>query len=92
MTEQYDAPTDKGHKLNWRQASHILGCGKTHFYDLVHTGQLPAYRAGDGRRGIWVWEADCRKLVKRVNEEPFSKRHESIKKIDACEEESRIAP
>lgn len=59
---------DKGRKLNWKQASRILGCGKTHFYDLVNSGQLTAYRSGEGKRGMWVWEADCRALVKPIAE------------------------
>lgn len=66
MSEQQNELQDKGRKLNWKQASRILGCGKTHFYDLVNSGQLPAYRSGEGRRGMWVYEADCRKLVKPV--------------------------
>ena len=62
MTELHAAPPDKGRKLNWRQACAILGCGRSHFYEMVNSGTLPAYRIG-GKRGLWVWEADCLALV-----------------------------
>ncbi|MFV0421619.1 DNA-binding protein [Oleidesulfovibrio sp.] len=58
--------TDKGKRLNWRSACKILGCGKTKFYDMVNTGALPAYRCSAGKRGLWVWEADCYALIKPV--------------------------
>lgn len=57
----------KGERLNWEQACRILGCGKTHFYHLVNSGALPAYRSG-GKRGLWVWEKDCRELIVPVSQ------------------------
>ena len=56
----------KGQRLNWRQACGILGCGRTRFYALVKSGRLPAYRTQGGKRGMWVYDADCRALVERV--------------------------
>lgn len=53
---------DKGAKLNWRQACQLLGCSRSHLYRLVNSGSLPAWRPG-GKRGMWVWEADCLALV-----------------------------
>jgi excisionase family DNA binding protein len=56
---------DKGKKLNWRQACEILGCGRTKFYGLVSLGIIPGYRTGI--KGVWVYEADVRQLVKKVS-------------------------
>lgn len=57
-----NAHTNRGTRLNWREACKILGCGKTKFYDLVNNGDLPAYRINGGR--LWVWEEDCYALIK----------------------------
>lgn len=57
---------EKGRKLNWRQACEILGCSKRHFYRLVHSGELSAYRTSRAKRGLWVFERDVRALVKKV--------------------------
>lgn len=57
-------------RLNWQQACKVLGCGKTQFYKLVNNGQLPAFRFG--RRGLWVREADCRKLLQPITACPES--------------------
>lgn len=59
----------RGRRLNWRQACEVLGCGRTHFFRLVETGQLPAYRLEGARRGLWVYEADCRRLIRPVDAE-----------------------
>lgn len=69
MTDPHEISTDKGRKLNWRQASRIIGCGKTQFYDLVNSGKLAAYRLEGCKRGLWVYEADARAQVKTVGEE-----------------------
>lgn len=45
-------------KLNWREACALLGCKKSHFYNLVNSGQIPAQRFG-AIRGVWVYERDC---------------------------------
>lgn len=51
-------------RINWRQACALLGCSRSHFYRLVNSGELPAFRVG--RRGLWVYEADCRELLRPV--------------------------
>lgn len=81
---------DKGRKLNWKQASRILGCGKTHFYALVNSGQLTAYRSGAGKRGMWVWEEDCRVLVRPVGENSSQDICAAIKMVDAEKEKYKI--
>ena len=45
-------------KLNWKEACELLGCKKSHFYNLVHTGKIPGYKFGM-TRGVWVYEKDC---------------------------------
>jgi len=55
----------KGRKLNWRQACEILNCSKSHFYNLINEGKLPAFRAGKVR-GVWVWEGDVRDCLEAV--------------------------
>lgn len=57
-------------KLNWRKACEILGCGKNHFYSLIHKGILPAYRIKDGKRGWWVYAKDCIALVEKISDKP----------------------
>ncbi len=49
---------DKGRKLNWQQACALLGCKKSHFYNLVNSGRIPAQRYGE-LRGVWVYAQDC---------------------------------
>lgn len=49
--------SDKGKKLNWRQACEILGCKKSHFYNLVNSGQIPAQKHGV-LRGVWVYQKE----------------------------------
>ena len=53
-------------KINWQQACKILGCGKTKFYDLVSSGQLPAEKVGE--RGIRVRKSDVEKLIQPVSD------------------------
>lgn len=57
---------NKGRRLNWQQACELLGCGKTRFYALIHKGMLPAYRVAGGKRGLWVYENECRGLVQGI--------------------------
>ena len=59
---------NKGRRLNWRQACEILGCGKTRFYSLVQGGMLPAYKIRGGKRGLWVYENDCKNILECVTE------------------------
>lgn len=54
-------------KLNWRQACALLGCGRNRFYALIREGYLPAWRLPGMKKGLWVYEDDCRKLAKRVD-------------------------
>lgn len=49
---------DKGRKLNWEQAIAVLDCSRSHFYNLVNSGRLPAIRTGEVK-GVRVYEADC---------------------------------
>ena len=58
--------SNKGRRLNWRQACEYLGCRKTCFYGLIRKGKLPAYGVSGGKRGLWVYESDCQKLVQPV--------------------------
>ena len=55
---------DKGRKLNWAQACKLLGCKKSHFYNLVASGQIPGYRYGRVK-GIRVFEQDCQIYLSR---------------------------
>lgn len=49
---------EKGRKLNWRQACMILACSRSHFYNLVNSGKIPAIRTGEVK-GVRVFESDC---------------------------------
>ncbi len=51
-----------GRKLTCTEACILLGCRKSHFYNLVKTGVLPAHRHGK-LRGIWVYERDCEEYL-----------------------------
>lgn len=53
---------DLSERLNWKQACTVLGCGKTKFYELIHSGALAAHRVG--KKGLWVSRAECEKLLK----------------------------
>lgn len=55
-----------GRRLNWRQACEILGCSKSHFYRLVRSGRLPAYKIQGVSRGMWFYESDCLRLLECV--------------------------
>jgi excisionase family DNA binding protein len=54
-------------RLNWQQACKLLGCSKSHFYNLVNSGQLPAERFGK-LRGTSVKKSDCERYRKRWQE------------------------
>lgn len=62
---------EKGRKLDWREACALLGCKKSHFYNLVNSGILPAIRIGR-IKGLRVYEADCLAYVCQLegNETP----------------------
>lgn len=50
-------------KLNWREACALLGCKKSHFYNLVNSGKIPAVRTGE-IKGVRVLESDCMKYLR----------------------------
>ena len=54
-------------RLNWQQACKFLGCSKSHFYNLVNNGELPARRSGRGR-GTTVTREDCERYLKEWRE------------------------
>ncbi|GAB7079565.1 helix-turn-helix transcriptional regulator [Megalodesulfovibrio paquesii] len=53
--------------VNWKQACKILECSKSHFYNLVNAGELPAQRSGKVR-GVRVLRSDCEKFLLRWRE------------------------
>ena len=57
---------DKGRKLNWEQAIALLDCSRSHFYNLVNSGRLPATRNGEVK-GVRVYEADCQEYLRKNN-------------------------
>ncbi len=62
--------------LNWQQACRVLGCSRSHFYNLVNSGALPSVRSGK-IRGVRVSREDCDIYVRAWSErmavaEPFS--------------------
>lgn len=57
---------NKGRRLNWQQACEYLGCRKTCFYGLIRRGKLTAYGVSGSKRGLWVYEEDCQRLVQPV--------------------------
>lgn len=57
---------DKERKLNWRQACMLLSCSRSHFYNLVNTGKLPAIRTGEVK-GVRVFEEDCLQFLKQIS-------------------------
>ena len=48
--------------LNWQQVCKLLGCKRTHFYQLVNSGKLPAVRVGK-LRGVRVEEDAVRRFL-----------------------------
>ena len=50
--------------LNWRQACRLLGCSRSHFYNLVNSGALPALRHGEVK-GVRVYERDCLEYLRQ---------------------------
>lgn len=67
-TKEYRDPKgNKGRRLNWKQACEMLGCSKSHFYNLINEGKLPAVRYGKVR-GVWVWEKDINNHLKPITD------------------------
>ncbi len=60
-------------KLNWRQACTILSCSRSHFYNLINSGKLPAIRMG-AVKGVRVFEDDCMKYLKSCINENYCKK------------------
>ena len=50
--------------LNWRQACQLLGCSRSHFYNLVNSCSLPALRHGEVK-GVRVYERDCLEYLRQ---------------------------
>lgn len=50
--------------LNWQQACRLLECSKSHFYNLVNSGEIPAQRFGK-IRGIRVRKSDCQEYLEK---------------------------
>jgi len=51
-------------KLNWQQACRLLGCSRSHFYNLINNGDLPAER--NGRiKGVTVRREDCERYLRQ---------------------------
>ncbi len=48
--------------LNWQQACKLLSCSRSHFYNLVNSGELPALRLGRVK-GIRVKLSDCKNYL-----------------------------
>jgi excisionase family DNA binding protein len=48
--------------LNWQQACKILGCKRSHFYNLVNSGKISAVRVGK-LRGVRVEEDAVRRFL-----------------------------
>lgn len=44
--------------LNWQQSCKVLGCSRSHFYNLVKSGKLPSRRSGSVK-GVKVTREDC---------------------------------
>lgn len=42
----------------------LLGCSRSHFYNLVNSGRLPAIRTGE-IKGVRVYEADCQEYLRK---------------------------
>ena len=59
--EHVSADSEK--KLNWREACALLGCKKSHFYNLVNSGKIPAIRTGE-IKGVRVLESDCMEYMR----------------------------
>ncbi len=48
--------------LNWQQACQLLGCSRSHFYNLVNSGTIPAVRFGQ-KKGVKVKKTDCERFL-----------------------------
>lgn len=46
--------------VNWQQGCKIMGCSKSHFYNLVNSGVLRSKRSGKVK-GVTASRADCEK-------------------------------
>ncbi len=55
-------------RVDWQGACKILGCKKSHFYNLVNMGILPSERSGLVR-GVRVYVEDCKEYLRRKDEE-----------------------
>lgn len=44
----------------------LLSCSRSHFYNLVNTGKLPAIRTGEVK-GVRVFEEDCLEFLRQMS-------------------------
>lgn len=58
---------DKIEWVNWQQGCKIMGCSRSHFYNLVNSGALQSKRSGRVK-GVSVSRADCEKWAKEWRE------------------------
>ncbi len=63
--------------LNWTEVCTRLGCGRSQFYVLVNSGQLPHTRIGRSR-GIRVSEADLAQFIRANRSNGISKGGKTI--------------
>lgn len=59
--------SDKLEWINWQQGCRIMGCSKSHFYNLVNQGVLRSKRSGRVK-GVTVNRADCEKWAEEWRE------------------------
>ena len=62
-------------KLNWRQACAILSYSRSHFYNLINSGKLPAIRMG-AVKGVRVFEDDCIQYLNSCINDKFCVKNE----------------
>lgn len=53
--------------LNWQQACKILHCSRSHFYNLVNSGELASERSGRVK-GVRVSRAECLRYMQAWRE------------------------
>ncbi len=62
--------------VNWQQGCKIMGCSKSHFYNLVNSGILRSKRSGKvkgvtaHREDCEKWAAEWRERMECVTDEP----------------------
>ena len=62
--EAFESEKCKSENINWQQAIKILGCSRSHFYNLVNAGAIPSFRSGRVK-GVRVRRQDCEEYVQK---------------------------